>query len=259
MPAGAPQSWVDRAVQYELAMVQEDDLPLRYRIRRVSEKSDTTRVVIESKQGNVARLVERDGRPLTPQEDAAERSRLNNILQSPDAFLKHEKKEDEGRDYAVQLIKLMPRAMVYTYTPAQPQPAGAVSPQVVIDFHPNPAFKPPTMVSELLAGLEGRVWLDARTGHMTRIEGHVLHTVNFGWGIIAKVYPGGTIEFEQTCVGGRRWTYSHLETNLTLREMMVRTVNDRTRMSAWDFEPLPTPVSFQDAVHALLALPAKPQ
>lgn len=258
-PAGTPQSWVERAAQYELAVVQQDDLPLRYRIRKMSEKSDTTRVVIESEQGNVARLVERDGKPLTPAEDAAERSRLNAILQSPDAYLKHEKKQDEGRAYALGLIKLMPRAMIYSYAPGQPQPPGAASSQVVIDFHPDPSFKPPTIVSSLLTGLEGRMWLDARTGHMTRIQAHVLHPVNFGWGVIARVYPGGTLEFEQTCVAGSRWAYSHLEMNLTLREMMVRTVNDRTRMTAWDFEPLPSPLSVQAAVHALLALPVKPQ
>jgi hypothetical protein len=97
------------------------------------------------------------------------------------------------------------------------------------------------------------VWIDARTGTMTRIEGQVLHPVNFGWGVLARVFPGGHIEFEQTFVDGKRWAYSHVDEDLTVREMMLRTVNDRTRMSAWDFQLLPAPVPFQDAVHTLLA------
>jgi hypothetical protein len=115
------------------------------------------------------------------------------------------------------------------------------------------------MISALLTGLEGRLWIDARTGRMTRAQGHLLHTVNFAWGIIAKIYSGGTIELDQTCIDDRRWVYSGLKENLTMREMMVRTVTDNTRMAAWDFKPLPAPLSFQDAVRELLAMPVKLQ
>lgn len=253
MPSGTPNSWVDAAVHHELALIQDETHPMRYLLRTVDRKGDRTREVIESAQGNVARLVQRDGKPITAAEDAAERSRLNDILASPEDFLKHEQHESAGRSYAIQLIKLLPQAGLYAYTPGQPQPPGSTSPQVVIDFQPNPAFHPPTMVAELLTGLKGRVWIDARTGTMTRIEGDVLRSVNFGWGVLARIYPGGHIEFEQTCVDGKRWAFSHLDENLTVREIMVKTVNDKTRMSAWNFQLLPAPMSVQDAVRTLLA------
>lgn len=253
MPAGTPNSWVEPAVRNELAMIQSDNHPMRYLVRTVDRKGDRTREVIESIQGNVARFVQRDGKPINADEDAAERSRLNGILTSPDDFLKHQQRDSVGRNYAVQLIKLLPQAGLYTYTPGQPQPQGATSPQVVLDFRPNPAFHPPTMMAELLTGFKGRVWIDARTGTMTRIEGDVLHPVNLGWGVVARIYPGGHIEFEQTFVEGKRWTYSHLDENVTVREMMLRTVNDKSKMTASNFEFLSHPMSFQDAVRALLA------
>jgi hypothetical protein len=164
-----------------------------------------------------------------------------------------------GKDYTAQLLRLMPRAMIYSYTPGQPQPAGANAPQVVLDFQPDPAFHPPTMVSEVLTGLAGRVWLDARTGVMTRIEGKVLRPVNFGWGIIAKVYPGGTVEFEQASIDGRRWAYTHVAERATMREMMVRTSTTKIEMTAWGFKLLPKPMSVQEAVHALLTMPVPTQ
>lgn len=234
-------------------MIQDDSHPLRYRIRKVDRKGDTTREIIESAQGNVARLIQRDGKPITAVEDTAERSRLNSILTSPGDFLKHQEREGAGRNYAIQLIKLLPQAGLYTYTPGQPQPPGSTSRQIVIDFRPNPAFHPPTMMAEILTGLKGRVWIDARTGMMTRIEGDILHPVNFGWGVVARISPGGHVEFEQTCVDGKRWIYSRLDENVTVREMMLRTVNNKTRMSAWNFHLLPSPMSFQEAIHALLA------
>jgi hypothetical protein len=259
LPKGTPQSWADAAAQHELAILRDDSRPLRYSTRKVNEKNDTTRVVIESEQGNVARLVERDGHPLTAAEDTAERSRLNDILSSPEAYLKHEKKGDAGKDYTAQLLRLMPHAMIFSYAPGQPQPAGATAPQIVLDFQPDPAFHPPTMVSEVLTGLAGRVWIDARTGVMTRIEGKVLRPVNFGWGIIAKVYPGGTVEFEQASIDGKRWAYTHVAEHATLREMMVRISSEKVEMTAWGFNVLPRPMPFQEAVHALLAMPVHTQ
>ncbi len=226
---------------------------MRYLIRKVDRKGDTTRQVIESAQGNLARLVQRNGKPITAAEDAAERERLNSILVSPGEFLKHQQREGAGKSYALQVIKLMPSATLYSYTPGQPQPPGATSPQVVIDFRPDPAFHPPTIASELLTGLEGRVWIDARTGTMTRMQANITRPVNFGWGIVGRVYPGGRLEFEQTFVDGKRWAYSHLDENVTVREMMLRTVNDKSKMTAWNFQLLPARISYQDAVHALLA------
>jgi hypothetical protein len=254
LPSGTPNSWVEAAVRNELTLIQDESHPIRYVARKVDRKGDITREVIESAQGNVARLIERNGKPITATEDAAERSRLNDILTSPNDFLKHQQREGAGRDYATQLIKLLPQAGIYIYTPGQPQPPDATSPQVVIDFSPNPAFHPPSMVAELLTGLKGRAWIDARTGTMTRIEGDVLRPVNFGWGIVARVYPGGHVEFAQTLVDGKRWTYSHLDVNVTVREMMFHVVNEKTKWSGWNFQLLPSPLSYQDAVHALLAL-----
>jgi hypothetical protein len=255
LPQDSPRTWINAAAKNGIAIIQDDDHPMRYRMRKVDRKGDTTREVIESAQGNVARLVERDGRPLNAAEDAAERDRLNDILKSPKDFLKHEEHGSAERNYAIQIIKLLPSAMIYTYAPSQPQPPGSTSRQIVIDFRPDPAFHPPTMVSEVLTGLAGRVWIDARTQTMTRIQGTVLHPVNFGWGFVARIYPGGSIELDQKLVDGKRWAYTHLDEDLTIREVMLHTVTDKTKMNAWNLELLPAPMSFQDAVRSLLAMP----
>jgi hypothetical protein len=255
LPQDSPRTWINAAAKNGIAIIQDDDHPMRYRMRKVDRKGDTTREVIESAQGNVARLVERDGRPLNAAEDAAERDRLNDILKSPKDFLKHEDHGSAERNYVIQIVKLLPSAMIYTYAPSQPQPPGSTSRQIVIDFRPDPAFHPPTMVSEVLTGLAGRVWIDARTQTMTRIQGTVLHPVNFGWGFVARIYPGGSIELDQKLVDGKRWAYTHLDEDLTIREVMLHTVTDKTKMNAWNLELLPAPMSFQDAVRSLLAMP----
>jgi hypothetical protein len=251
-----PRSCIEAAAVNEQHIINDDgSFPLRYRIRKVDAKNDVTRDIIESKQGTVARLVQRNGQPLTAQEDAAERARLTGMLGSPSDFIKHHKRDNAARGYSMDLVREMPRAMIYTYTPDQPQRPNAAEQEVVIDFTPDPHYKPPTLVADILTGLQGRMWIDRKSLRVTRIEGRVLHPVDFGWGMLARIYPGGTVEFEQANAGGDRWAYSHLRENITIREMMVKTVQQHTDMDAADFKILPAPVSYQEAIHILLATP----
>lgn len=254
-PAGTPQSWADDAVRNEVQVVESaDKVPLRYRQRKVGAKGDTTREIIVSREGNVARLIERDGQPLTATEDAEERARLTEDMNSPDDFFKRRSRDTQVRETVLKLINLMPQAMLYSFTPGQPQAKGDDGLQVVLDFHPNPAFHPPSMYAEALTGLEGRVWIDARTRYITRIEARVLRPVNWGFGILAKIYPGGTLEFEQTRIGDH-WVYSHLDEHLTARLLMIKNYPENNVMTSWDFRPMPSLLSYQDGIRLLLAMP----
>ena len=224
-------------------------------MRKVDAKNDMTRDLIESRQGTVARLVQRNGQPLTSAEDAAERARLTAMLDSPSDFIKHHKRDDAARGYSIELVREMPKAMLYTYTPDQPRRPNSTEQDIVLDFTPDPHYKPPSLVAEILIGLAGRLWIDQKSLRVTRIEARVLHPVDFGWGMLARIYSGGTVEFEQTNVGGDRWAYSHLRENITVREMMVKTVQQHADIDAADFKILPAPVSYQEAIHILLATP----
>ena len=250
----SPVSWVEAAAKNENAIVQDAGTSsVSYRVHKVDAKGDTVREVIESRQGSVARLIEHDGKPITAAEDAAERARLQAALAAPDEFLRHHRRDNVTREYAMELVRLMPSAMIYSYAPGQPQPSGTPSRQIVVDFRPDPKFHPPSMIADLLTGLAGRFWIDATTERVTRAEAHVLRPVNFGWGVVGRIFPGGTIEFEQADAGDNRWVYSHLDEHLTVRELMVRTVPVNTEMSAWDLRVLPNVASYQDAIHMLLA------
>ena len=229
---------------------------LRYRMHVVDSKGDQVRDVIESKDGAVARLILKDGKPLTPDEDKDERKRLTDMLASPSDYAKHIKHEEEGKKLADQLMRLMPDAMIYTYTPGQPQTGknpGAL--EVVLDYKPNPKFSPPTTASQALTGLKGRVWIDSKSHAIVRMEGTVFRAVNFGWGMLAHIYPGGELMLEQTHVGGNRWIFTNFTEKISVRALLVKTININTHIQGMDFQTLPGPVSYQEAIRMLLNTP----
>jgi len=260
VPAGTPQSWAQDAVLNEIKVIESaDKVPLRYRQRKIGAKGDMTREIVVSREGNVARLVERDGQPITAAEDADERARLMDEIASPDDFLKHHRRDAEVRSSVVKVVAMMPQAMLYSYAPGQPQVKGSAGDSVVLDFHPNPNFHPPTMFAECLTGLEGRVWIDPKTRTLSRIEARVLRPVNMGFGMVMKIFPGGTLALDQTNLGGENggenWVYSHLDEHLMARVLMVKSYPEDNVITSWDFHTMPALLSFQDGIRALLAMP----
>jgi hypothetical protein len=243
------------ATANELTALHHPNSYLRYRMHVIDMKGDQVRDVIESKDGSVARLILKDGRPLTEDEDKAERQRLNDMIASPSDYFKHVKNDSEGRKLADQLIRLMPDAMIYTYTPGQPQTGRDGGVEVVLDFKPNPRFSPPSTPAQALTGLEGRVWIDAKSHEVIRMEGTIFRAVNFGWGMLAHIYPGGHLVLEQENAGGNRWIFTKFKEDVSVRALMVKTIHVHTDVEAGSFQTLPGPIGYQDAVRMLLNTP----
>jgi hypothetical protein len=257
LTAAAPaRDWIVATIENELKALHKEGSPLRYRMHVIDAKGDMVRDIIESKDGTVARLILKSGRLITPEEDSAERDRLQSMIDNPSAFAKHMKGDAEEKKLADSLIRLMPDAMLYSYVPGQPQVQSSSSAtQVVIDYKPNPKFNAPNMEAEALSGLQGRIWIDTQTHQVVRAEGNIFQSVNLGWGVVAHVYPGGKLLLEQTNAGGGRWIYSHFIEQINVRALMVKTVHVQQDVTASDFQILQGPISYQDAVKLLLSTP----
>lgn len=250
-----PRSWAADAAANELVALHHKNSYLRYRMETTNEKGTQVRDVIESKDGTVARLILKDGKPLTDEQDKAEQQRLTDMVASPSTYFKHVKSSDQEKKMADTLVPMMPDAMINTYTPGQPQSGkngGAL--EIVMDYKPNPKWIPPTTEAQALTGLEGRVWIDAKTRYLVRMEGTISHSVNFGWGMLAHIYPGGKLVMDQTKVGDDRWIFTDFSMQLSVRALMVKTLNIHSTAKASGFQVL-EPMSYQDAIRLLLATP----
>ncbi len=250
-----PRNWAVDTSERTLENLHHQGSYMRYRVHIVDAKGDRVRDLIESRDGNVARMILRDGKPLPPDLDKAERERLTDTLKDPGAFIRHAKGDDSGKKIADQLIRIMPDAMNYTYVPGQPQTGkNPGMTEVVIDFEPNPKFHPPSTTAEALTGLKGRAWIDSKTKQIVRMEGTIFKGINFGWGMLAHIYPGGELTYEQGDAGNNRWVYTHFVQRIKVRALMVKSLDIRTDVDASDFKTVPS-MSYQEAVHILLDTP----
>jgi hypothetical protein len=253
------RSWAVDCANYEILVIEHPNSYLRYRLHDVDAKGNRIMDLIETPAGSVSRLILRDGHPLTPAQDAAERERLNDLIASPSTFVRRMRSDQANRKLGTDLLREMPDAMVWSFAPGQPQlPEQTSPPLVVLDFTPNPSWTPPTIPSEALSGLRGRLWVDPRSHRMVRFEGEVFHPVNFGWGFLAHIYPGGKFEMDQINTGGERWLVTHIDEKVTVRELLVKTVDQHLTFDASEFRTI-APMPWQEAIRLLLATPLPTQ
>jgi hypothetical protein len=244
-------SLLAEAVQYQLEDFHHTSWALRYRVHRVDSRDDTVREVIESADGNVARTLTRHGRPLTDEEAEDESKRLHSLTVAE--LTRRRRSADSSDKYGIELISALPRAMVYTLAPGQPQLPQFARPQVVLNYAPNPQYHPQTTSQQLLPGIAGRMWIDAETHHLLRIEVNVTKNLNLVFGILARVYQGGRLTYEQQPVGGGHYAYRNIEIDVKLRELMVKVVPYHQTLTASGVTYLPVPPSASEAVNMLLS------
>jgi hypothetical protein len=261
--AQAPSSTSDPAAIVKNASWNElhpsaPPYPVRYTLRKKDSKGITTKQIVETKDGDVARLIAKDDRPLTAEENQAELARLDNLLAHPEIQVHRHKREQEDSGREDEMVKLLPDAFLFTSLGTATGPNG---PAMRIGFRPNPAFHPPDREAEVYHGMEGELWIDEAQQRIVKLDAHLIDDVNFGWGILGKLYKGGSLSIEQQDVGHRHWEGTLLKLNLTGMAVMVKPLSFQTTETQSDFQPVPLNMGYQDAVHLLKgdgSIPAVP-
>jgi hypothetical protein len=243
-----PAEAVKRASHNELHA--HDVHPYRFTIRKVDDGKITTKEIIETKDGDVARLIAINDKPLPPAAEAKEIQRLQTLLADPSIQEHRRKREQADAKRANEMVRLLPTAFIYEFESMDEGPSG---PCYRISLKPNPDFHPPDRQAEVLHGMAGEIWIDQKQERMVKLNVHLVSDVDFGWGIVGKLYKGGTILVEQKDVGQDHWEQYKLRLNLNGKILMFKSLVIDTKEDEFNYEPVPAEWTYQDAVRALLS------
>jgi hypothetical protein len=246
--AADPTALVRRTSKNELA--PGVGRPVRFKLRKVDDGKITTKEIVETKDGDVARLIALNDKPLPPDAQRAEIDRLNNLLAHPEIQEHRHKKEQEDSNRENEMIRLLPDGFLYHFEGMVDGPNG---PAYRLSFKPNPNFEPPDREGEVYHGMAGELWVDQGEERIVKLDAHLIDDVNFGWGILGRLYKGGSILVEQKDVGEGHWEATHMKLNLHGRALMIKPLSFETTEDATDFEPVPHEWSYKEAVHMLLS------
>jgi hypothetical protein len=227
-----------------------------YRQHKVDPKGSTVKEIVETKDGDVARLIEKDGKPLPPEEEQAEIDRLNNLLAHPEVQEHRHKKEQEDSARGDEMVRMLPDAFLFTFDGMVEGPNGLC---YRLKFRPNPAFTPPDREGEVYHGMVGELWVDQAQLRLVKIDAHLISDVNFGWGVLGRLYKGGSILVQNADVGLHHWETIHMKLNLQGKLLMLKSVDYSTTEDFTDFKVQPQELGYQEAIRLLQKIPGAAQ
>jgi hypothetical protein len=248
------QALVQRALATESQAAQElghASHPMRYRLHKTSPRLSSTKEIVETRDGDVARLLSIDGEPLSAEDEQKEQARLDALLANPSLQQHRKQSEDSDTARAMKVLRVLPSAFLYQFAGTATAASGPVE---KFTFKPNPRFDPPDMETGVLTAMAGEIWIDPAQERVVRLAGSLQQDKEIAFGIVA-LDKGGWIEINQADVGGRQWRIVHMKLKMNGR-VLFKTKNSDSVQDYTEFAPLPADLSYKQAIQMLRTIPA---
>ena len=243
-----PQELVRRAAKNE---IKANDYHQYFMYRdHVEEKNhSTTKEVLETPQGGLSNTIAINGKALTPEQRAKENQKLDKFANDPAARRKREESSREDTQREQLMLTSLPDAFLYTYAGTQQGPNG--DELVHLTFKPNPNFSPPNHETRVYQGMQGDLLIDRKAMRIAKIDGTLFKDVEFGWGILGRLYKGGKFYIEQRDVGNGRWETVHETLDFNGKILMIKPLTIYSNETATDFRPVPADLTVSQALDLL--------
>jgi len=250
----APAEIVRRAVHNEIASNQSAGMHFRFKDEKRTPQLSQTKLMVETSDATAGLLIMQNGQPLTPQQRREEEARLANYVQSPQDLHKKKKQEKEDTEHTERILRALPDAFLYQRDGTEPgrQGLGAPGDELVrLNFRPNPDYNPPSHVEQVLTGMSGNLLIDTAQNRIAEINGTLSKEVEFGWGILGHLDPGGRFLVQQADVGEHQWEVTHMQLSFTGKVLFVKKISMHSNDTFSDFHPVPRDLTFAQGVDLL--------
>jgi len=245
---------VRMAVQNEIKTVDSDTERFLFHGTKTTPKGSTTKIYVETREATAGLVVAYNGKPLTPDQRSAERSRVERFLNDPGEMKKKRSQEQENEQRTLRIVRAIPDAFLFEYAGEEQASAGvgrAGDALVKLKFRPNPRYVPPSRVEQVLTGMEGFVLVDAARYRLASIDGTLFKDVSFGWGLLGHLDRGGHFLIQQQLIADDRWDISRMSLDFTGKILLVKTLVISSTEIFSGFKKVPPDLTFAQALEWL--------
>jgi hypothetical protein len=120
-----------------------------------------------------------------------------------------------------------------------------------LHFRPNPAYQARTIETRIFHAMRGELWIDARSKHLVRLEGQLQENVDFGYGLLGRLYKGGWFRLQRTQVSSTDWKTERLEIHMSGRALFLKTIARETSEERGGFAAVPAGLTLAQAMTLL--------
>jgi outer membrane lipoprotein-sorting protein len=191
----------------------------------------------------IRRLVEKNGKPLTAEEQADEDKEAGKRVEEIEKQIaKRDAKggvpDDESRRISVAEVL---RASKLS-NPRRERFRGRDV--IVFDFEPNPQFdyKNAKSMLKFFGKTAGAMWIDEKDKQVARLEASLADSFNVGGGVVAKLKKGASFTLEQERINDEIWLPSAADISLSVRVLMVKGIDLNQSIRSYDYRKFSTEV-----------------
>jgi hypothetical protein len=200
------------------------------------EKETDTYELTFYKGNRIRRLIAKNGKPLSADEEADESKRIEKrIREIEKKEVEKEKKaqkerenaqengeaSDSGRDQRISIADLLRASKLVN--PRRERFRGRDV--IVFDFEPLPGYKPQKNYEKLFGKMAGAMWIDASDKQVARVEARLVESYKVGGGLLASLREGASFTLEQNRVNNEIWLPTWADINLGVKVFLVKGFN----------------------------------
>ncbi|HEX3372253.1 MAG TPA: hypothetical protein VHS08_07020 [Candidatus Acidoferrales bacterium] len=240
----AADRFVHEILENEIRAQKEDLSLWQYQENKIENGKNERLEVVETREGDLERLVTVNGARLAPEPEKKEEARIHRLVSDRQAIQTEHRKQQEDVAQELKLLHMLANAFHY-------QDAGQDGKLRKVNFTPNPAFRPPTREGEVFHHMSGTLWLDVEQKRLARMSGTLTSEVTFGWGILGHLEKGGTFTVEQAEVGKGHWELTLLDVNMNGKALFFKTIDVKQNVKNSNFKSVPRELTLQRAAELL--------
>ncbi len=243
-----PLTLVRQASQNE---IKASDVEQYFMFKDNTEYKDhsVTKEILRTKQGGLTTTLLINGHPLTADERQKDNEKLEKFANDADARRKRREANKADDKRGELMLASLPDAFLYTYVGTDHGPNGEEL--VHLKFKPNPNFSPPNHETAVYQGMEGDMIIDRKALRIAKIDGTLFKDVDFGWGILGKLYKGGKFIIVQRDVGGGQWEEVQETLQFNGKILLLKPLTIWSTETMTDFRPIPADLTTAQALDLL--------
>jgi hypothetical protein len=237
------------AEQTELDASANDHSLWQYKdVDRKPGVGETVSRVVETAHGSVGKRIELNGRPLSPEELREQDAKVQTFVHDPALQAKQRKDGAQDDKRAEEMLKLLPAAFLWSVKSEDAK-------TVTLAYMPDPNFVPPTMESRVFAAMAGEIVVDKQQHRIQTIKGRLLSDVKFGWGLLGKMYEGGTFDVERRELAPGIWQITESHVHILGHVLLFKNIGEQDDEVKSEYRRVPQETTLEQAATMLRGEP----
>jgi len=176
----------------------------------------------------IGRLVKKDGKPLTDEEQKKETERVTKAVEKAE----NPEPEEHKNNQNVSLLHML--EIMDVRNPRRESFRGRQT--IVFNVVGRKDAKTHDLSEDLSKKLQGTIWVDEADRQVARLEAVFNDNFHVGGGLVANVQKGSRFSFDQAPVNGEIWLPSGGEITIDMRLLLVKGIRQHILIRDYDYK-----------------------